>query len=139
MVTCVSESSAHQGAVQQQPPQRPAAQHAAAPAAAAAAATPHTFPLHHHNTTTPIHITLYTREHKLTPDTGPRSLHTTVRKHWRVVDKSLHNGVLSNRLATHQREKVPMARRIVRAATALTQMQPQVGKIAVYRASIVWN
>lgn len=65
------------------------------------------------------HHTLHSRSPSLAPepDTNPcaRSSNTTVRKHWRVADQSLHNDVLSNRLATHQREKVPMARPIVRA------------------------
>ncbi|PZC78934.1 hypothetical protein B5X24_HaOG217024 [Helicoverpa armigera] len=79
------------------------------------------------STITPNSYTLHTKHYRLhqptTTDINPHRLTTAVMKYRHRLDQSLHNA-LSNPLATHQREKVPIASPTYVLAGAL-QMQPQ--------------
>lgn len=115
---------ANEWAVEQQPAQRPAAQHAATPAAATAAAAPHSFAFHHHNKR--VHIThqalaqLLSASHDRHQPPQIKDYRYEISTSTRGPRPVFAQRVLSNRLATHQREKVPMASRNVRARRRAT-------------------
>lgn len=136
--TCMCKSPADERAVEQQPAQRPAAQHTSTPAAPAAAAAPHALAFHHH--TKLIHITHPTLTTIFSQNSASHDRHQPPQINYYRYEIStstprLRPGfaqrVLSNRLATHQREKVTIASRTYVLADAL-QMQPQVGNSRCY-------
>lgn len=141
--TCVCKPPAYERAVEQQAAQRPAAQHAAAPATAAAAAAPHTLAFHHH--TKLLHIThqtlaqLFSASHDRHQPSQIKYYRYEISTSTRRLQPVFAQRVLSNRLATHQREKVPIVsfKRTCSRTRYRCSLRPQVGNTHCYWVPIV--